>query len=340
MKKAFNAIKSEQFPFVQEVTKCASEKALMNLGTAYKNFFKGLGKYPQFKKKCKHDSFYVANDQFKVCSQHVRLPKMGLVKMAGFKGKIMSGTVSRSSNKWFISISVEMADDTRKSHDPHSTIGLDLGVNMLAVMSDGNVWSNPKATAKYASKIRRCSQSLARKKTGSANRDKAKTKLSKLHYQLSCVRQDHIHKLTSDLTSNYGTICMEDLNTKGLLKNKKLAKSIADASFFEIQRQLMYKSTLTNSKVVVIDRFFPSSKMCSNCGHLKQDLKLSDRTYTCNECGFSCNRDLNASFNIEKEGLNQIGWVTPELKPADICKTLIYYMNQSKIVETGKNKCV
>lgn len=300
LKKEFNALKRDQFPFVTEVTKCAAECAFANLDRAFKNFFKKRAKYPKFKKKGIKDSFYIDNTKFSVEGKTVRIPKLGHVKIAEplrFKGKIQSATVSCTAGKWFISISVEIEDEIRENQSI-SAVGIDLGITKLATLSDGTTFENPKTTKKFAKRLRRLNKSLARKKKGSENWKKAKSKLSLAHYKLSCERADFIHKLTSVVTKTYSDVCLEDLNVAGMLKNRKLAKAVSDASFREIRRQLEYKA----ERLHVIDRFFPSTKLCMSCGTL-HEMPLSQRVFKC-DCGVGpLDRDLHAAQNILRQGL-------------------------------------
>ncbi len=303
LKKEFNGIKKKEYPWIYEVTKTASEQPFSDLSTAFKSFFTGQAKHPQFKKKGKsNDSFYISNDKFTLDRKRVRIPKLGWVKMREelrFGGKITSSTVSRVAGEWYISISVETHDRyCYKPVENQDCVGVDLGIKQLATLSNGEVINGPKPLRKLKNKIRRLSKSLSRKKLGSKNREKAKKKLAKLHHHVYCVRNDSLHKLTHHLAKNFTNIAIEDLNVKGMVQNKKLAKAIVDMGFGEFRRQLKYKAQLHFSNVAVVDRFFPSSKLCSSCANVKQDLKLSDRTYNCATCGFIIDRDLNASVNI------------------------------------------
>lgn len=307
LKKEFNALKKIEFPFVTEVTKCSAECAFANLDRAFKNFFKKGAKYPKFKKKGQRDSFYLSNEQFSLKEQSVRIPKLGLVKMAEalrFKGKIQSATVSCTAGKWFISISVDTEDKIRENQ-PISAVGIDLGIAKLATLSDGTIFENPKITNKFAKRLRRLNKSLARKKKGSENWKKAKARLANLHYRISCQRGDHIHKITSAITKEFTDVVLEDLNVNGMVKNRRLAKVVSDASFREIRRQLEYKAERSH----LVDRFFPSTKLCMDCGTL-HEMPLSKRIFEC-DCGVGpLDRDLHAAQNILRQGL-------PDYKPVE-----------------------
>jgi len=305
LKKQFNAIKREEFPWVMEVTKCAPEQAFTNLGKAFSKFFSNIkaGKkpwYPRFKKRGKHNSFYISNDKIDFSGKKVKIPKLGWVRMREslrFSGKILSAVVSERAGKWFISVNVECPKSSRYSRGP--AVGVDVGIKELAVVSDGRVFENPKALKNNEDRLRLLQKSVSRKKKGSSNRKKAVLRLQKQHYKISCIRSDSIHKLTSAITTGVSIIGIESLNVQGMMRNHKLSKALADASLSEILRQIKYKSEWSGIKVVEADRFFPSSKTCSNCGLVKANLTLSDRVFICDDCGFEIDRDLNAAINLK-----------------------------------------
>ncbi|MEN8218991.1 MAG: RNA-guided endonuclease TnpB family protein [Pseudomonadota bacterium] len=307
VKKAFNAIKPIEFPWVFNVTKCAAEQAFIDLGSAFTLFFKHLGKYPRFKKKGVPDSFYLSNDQFKIEGNKIRIPKLGWVKLTEslrFEGKILSATVSRIANRWFVSINIQMNSASHKiSENQADAVGVDLGVKSLATLSNGEVIYGSKPLKKLSRKLAKMQRHLAKCTKGSKRYNKYKMKLARLHYRIRCIRQDSLHKLTHKLCQNFKVICIEDLNIKGMMKNHKLAKAVSDMGLYEFKRQLEYKSKHFGNWISVIDRWFPSSKKCSNCGNIIEELKLSQRTYECNSCGLKLDRDFNASINIKKEGI-------------------------------------
>lgn len=306
LKKQFNDIKKSQFSYVMEVTKCAAGQAFNNLDRAFQGFFRNVkaGKkpgYPQFKKRGKHDSFYLQNSVVKTRGKRIFISKLGWVKMREalrFEGKIMSATVSRTADMWFVSISVQQ--EISEPVPAPGAVGVDVGIKELAVTSDGEVFENPKALKAAEKRLRRLHKAVSRKKEGSNNRKKAVLKLARQHYRIACVRKDAIHKATSAITTGYGLIGIEDLNVKGMLKNHCLARAISDASFSEFHRQLEYKAAWRGGVVVKADRWFPSSKMCSACGHVMETLPLSVRTWTCPECGAVHDRDKNASTNLKQ----------------------------------------
>jgi putative transposase len=303
LRRQLNAIKRERFPWMLEVTKNAPQMAIIQLGEAFKNFFAGRAKYPKFRKKGVHDRFTLTNDQFSIDGCRIRIPKLGWVRMREplrFNGKILSATISRVADRWFVSITVDVPD---QSHLPKAenqgVVGVDLGISALATLSTGEKIAGPKPHKALLGRLRRLSRSLSRKQKCSANRKKAKTKLARLHARIANIRQDALHKLTSDLTRRFHTIVIEDLNVHGMMANRHLARSIADMGFFEFRRQLEYKAAMRGGMVVVADRWFPSSKTCSVCGSVQEKLPLSIRQWTCPECGADHDRDVNAAINLK-----------------------------------------
>ena len=305
LRKQLNAIKREQFPFMMEVTKCAPQIAIQQLGDAYKRFFKGESKYPQFRKKGERDRFGISNDRFKIQKQKgkffIQIPRLGLVKMKEglrFQGKIMSATISTRGERWFVSINVELLEELQPLPKTKQSIGLDLGITNLATLSDGTKIQAPKPLKTQLKKLRRLNKSLSRKQKGSNNRAKAKAKLSRLYYRISNIRKDFLHKLTTELVRKFDVICLEDLNVKGMMKNRRLSRAIQDLGFYELKRQLIYKANQFGKTVKSVERFFPSSKTCSCCGFKLEKLSLSVRKWTCEKCGVEQDRDINASINI------------------------------------------
>ena len=303
--KLFNAIKREQFPFVMEVTKCAPQIAIQQLGDAYKRFFKGESKYPQFRKKGEKDRFGLSNDKFKIKTENgktfIQIPKLGWVRMKKglrFQGKILSATISTRGEKWFVSLNVELSEEINPLPKTKQSVGLDLGITHLATLSDGIKIQAPKPLKNYLKKLRRLNKSLSRKQKGSNNRAKAKAKLSRLYYRIHNIRKDFLHKLTTELVRKFDVICLEDLNVKGMMKNRKLSLAIQDLGFYELKKQLIYKANQFGKTVKSVEQFFPSSKTCSCCGFKLEKLSLSVRKWTCEKCGAEHDRDVNASINI------------------------------------------
>ena len=303
LRKQLNFIKKTKFPFMFDVTKCSPQEAIIQLGKAFDNFFKGRAKYPQFRKKGINDKFSLTNDQFKIIGKNIKIPNLGWVKLTEnlrFNGKIINATIFKKSMKWFVSIGVEINETPKPLPRTDKAIGIDLGITDLAVLSNGTKVQAPKPLKSKLKQLRRLSKQLSRKQKGSKNREKAKTKLSRLHYKISCIRKDFIHKLTTKLVKMYDVICIENLNVKGMVKNRKLSRAISDLSFYEFKRQLIYKANQSRKTIKEVDRFYPSSKTCSHCGFVmaKIDLTLAIRNWQCPSCDTQHDRDINASLNI------------------------------------------
>lgn len=325
LRRQLNAAKREQFPWMLEVTKCAPQLAIKQLGSAFKNFFAKRAKYPKFRRKGVHDRFSLSNDQFSVAGSRLRIPNLGWVRMREslrFSGKLMSATVSRVADRWFVSITVEVQSIPLTAAKNQGAVGVDLGVLALATLSTGEPpIPGPKAHKALLGRLQRLSRSLSRKVKGSANRRRAKDRLARLHARIGNVRRDALHKLTSDLTCRFHTIGIEDLNVRGMVKNRHLARAVSDMGFFEFRRQLEYKTAQHGGQVVVADRFFPSSKLCSDCGHKLDVLPLSLRSWTCAACGATHDRDVNAAVNLRNMAVSSTASVCGEAGSGSSRKT-------------------
>jgi putative transposase len=304
--KLLNSLKKSQFPWMYQCSKCAPQEALRNLGQAFKNFQRGLkeGKqigFPKFKSKGVNDSFRLTGT-IRFEGRKIQLPRLGKIRIKEkrkqyFKGRILSVTVKRREDRWFVSVTVEEEIEDPKPIVSYA-VGVDLGIKTLATLSDGTTFSNPRALGRRIKKLRKLSKSLSRKKKGSKNREKAKLRLARMHLEIFNVRQDTLHKLTTYLAKNHSRIVIENLCVSGMMKNRRLSRAIADVGFYEFRRQLEYKCQWYGSKLDVAKRTFPSSKRCSSCGHKKKELSLSEREYECEECGLMIDRDLNAALNL------------------------------------------
>ena len=269
--------------------------------------FKGRAKYPQFRKKGVNDRFSLSNDQFKLKLKkdkpHIQIPNLGLVRMTEhlrYDGKILSAKVFTKGGKWFVSVAVELDDTQKPLPKTGKSVGIDLGITSLATLSDGTKIQAPKPLKNKLKKPRRLNKSLSRKQKGSNNREKVKTKLSRLHYKIACIRKDYLHKLTTNIVKQFDMICIENLNVKGMVKNRKLARSIHDLGFYEFKRQLIYKANQWGKSIKELDRFYPSSKTCHCCNHKVDELPLNIRNWQCPICNTMHDRDINASVNILK----------------------------------------
>jgi putative transposase len=317
LKKQFHAIRKEQFPWTYDVSKSVVEGAFMDVAAAFKNFFEGLktGKkrgYPQFKsKKRSKPAFYLANDRFSVGDHWIEISKLGRVNMAEklrFSGKILSARVCKQASWWFISITVELPD-APSSSQKLPPLGLDAGLNRLATLSTGRQFENQKPLRTLLKRLRTANKKLARCKIGSRNRQKAKQKLSRLHYRIACLRDDLLHKLTTEIAQSFGLVGIEQLHVKGLMQNRKLALSFSDAALGKLLRLLESKVAHAGGTVVKVDRFFPSSQLCHRCGWRWHEIQLSDRVFVCPNptCLWQGDRDHNAALNLLDEALRLVG---------------------------------
>jgi putative transposase len=294
------ALVKPENPWYYECSKSAPQSALRDLSTAWKRCFKKISGQPRFKKKGKNDSFTLEGICKTIDNFTIQVPRIGKLKTyekLPQLDKIKSVTISRQADRWFISFKIE----TQIQKNSHTTVvGVDLGVKALATLSTGEVIEGAKSYRKNKTKLSRLQWLNRNKIIGSKNWRRASLKIARLHRKIANIRKDTIHKLTSLLAKNHGTIVIEDLNVSGMMKNHKLAGAIADMGFHEVRKQLEYKCKLYGSKLVVVDRWFPSSKTCSNCGHKKETLSLSERVFECESCNFTIDRDLNAAINLSK----------------------------------------
>ena len=290
------------------VSKCVAQKAFMNLESAFKRFFKQQAKYPKPKKRGHGDSFKL-DGAIKVNAHSVQLPRLGKIRTKEWihlpKGiKITSATVKREAGKWFVSLAATREWTPNVSLE--GAVAIDLGLKTLLTCYDGKTtkhYHSNKSLRRNESKLKRLSRQHSRKKKGSNNRKKSAMKLARLHMRIRNQRTDQIHKITTALAKTKQLLIFEDLNVKGMMRNRKLAKSIADASFGRLLMMAEYKSQKYGGQLIKVDRWFASSKLCSNCGYHNGDLKLQDRDWSCPDCGSVHDRDANAAINLYKEGL-------------------------------------
>ncbi len=317
LRRQFNAIKPVEFPWILELPKSVPQQAIKNVGRAYQHFFRRVKHgekpgYPKFKKRGIHDSARLDNGPgtFECEGSRIRLPKIGWVRLhepLRFVGKPLSATLSREADRWFISIPVEM-DRPEPVCESQATVGIDLGVSTAVTLSTGEKIDSPKPLKKDLQRLKRVSRWHSRKQKGSNNRRTSARKLAKLHARIAHVRQDFLHKTTTDLTRRFAVIGIEDLNVRGMLANDNLSRAISDIGFYEFRRQLEYKAALSGGTVVVVNRWFPSSKTCSACGSYPVRMPLSVRDWTCPHCGTDHDRDVNAARNIQREALATASW--------------------------------
>jgi len=305
LQKELNSIKREEFPWMLEITKCSPQRAVKDLGSAFQKFFKKQAGFPKFKKKGTKDSFYFCNSTGKIIGKELYVPKLKqpirCSESLRFEGKIMSYTISKDVDRWYVSVTVETNHKLERKESA-GCVGIDLGIKTLATLSDGTVFVAKKFYHNAEKKLKRLSRQLSRKQKSSANRAKTKLKLARQHRKVRLARKDYLHQITTKITTKYNKVVIENLNVSGMVKNRKLAKAIQNMGFYMFRSMLEGKAKQTGCEVIVADRFFPSSKKCSNCGNIKQDLTLKMRVYSCDKCGLEIDRDLNASKNLEELG--------------------------------------
>jgi len=308
LRATFNATKYVRFPWLKGIHRDAHARPFDDLQSAFQHFFRRVKKgreapgYPKFKKKgkCK-DSFYVANDKIRFEGKRVRLPKLGWVRMREplrLEGKILGATVSRTAAQWHISVQVDVGE-VRKPRVADGSVGVDLGIKSSAVLSTGEVIQGPKALRNNLKRLRRLSRQHSRKVKGSNNRKKSALKLARLHLRITNLRLDHTHKLTTRLCRENQAVGIEELNVKGMVRNRRLSRSISDEGWGEFRWQLEYKAPMHGADLIVFSQWYPSSKACHVCGLVRDSLPLKIRKWTCEGCNTTHDRDLNAALNLE-----------------------------------------
>lgn len=351
--KELNALKQTDFPWMYEVSKCAMQEALRDLDAAYRNFFRRVelkkqgkwrGKlgFPKFKKSSKAIGSFRLTGSIHVYPDAVQLPRLGRLRLHEHNfipvdAKILSATVSEQAGRWFVSIQVE-EDVAQPVPTSTSAVGVDLGIKTLATLSDGTTFENPHALKQAQKRLRRLERQKSRRKEGSTNRKKTCRKLAKQHARVANIRKDASHKLTTYLCKNHALVAIEDLHVAGMLKNHCLAQSVSDANFGELRRQLEYKAKSFGTHLVVIDCFFPSSKTCSCCGWVNEDLDLADRVFVCLDCGYVADRDYNAAKNILYEALRSTASSVGTYAYGESSAGLSNGTSETALVEVGTNQ--
>lgn len=320
-------LKKGECPWLYEVSAHIGQQALVDLDRAFERFFAGLkghgprSGFPRFRRKGERDAARLYN--VALGERHLRLPLIGHVRLKetrserGFDGRILSATITRRADRWFVSLAVERERPVVPARLPRretDVVGVDLGLKAAAVIHDGSntrTIEPARALRKNLAKLRRLDRQLSRKQRGSRNREKAKLRRARLHYKISCQRQDFLHNLSSELARTKPVIVLEDLNVRGMARNRSLGLSVADAGLGELRRQLAYKCDWYGSTLVIVDRFFPSTQLCSSCGVQHGRASglegLRKRRLNCDACGLVIDRDENAAINLRRAGLRELG---------------------------------
>jgi putative transposase len=315
--KELNALKKTDYPWMYEISKCAPQEALRNLEQAFKKFFnnckkkiKGKKGYPKLKSKKKGVGSFRLTGSIHIFEKAIQLPRLGTLKLKEANYipiadvHILSATVSEKAGHWYVSVQVE-EEVTEPEVATGKALGIDLGIKTLATTSEAQAFENPKALRKNLVKLARLGRQHSRKKKGSKNRRKAAHKLARMHARIANIRSNALHQATTAIAKTKPcVIVLEDLNVKGMMKNRKLSRAVGDVGMGEFKRQMLYKAEKYGSNVNFVSRWFPSSKTCSCCGWVDEDLDLSVRTFICENCGLVIDRDYNAALNLAKTELD------------------------------------
>jgi putative transposase len=305
---------SEDTPWLNEVHSQVLQQALKDLDAAYQHFFRRVKQgqtpgFPKFKKKGQKDSFRYPQG-VKLSEGKVFLPKIGWVQFRQSRpveGKLLQTTVKKEGQHWFVCFACEVELTTQPQQFQEArVVGIDVGLKQFATLSDGTEIANPGFLKKQLSKLRVEQRKLKNKQKGSANRKKQVAVIAKLHRKVRDARKDYAHKASSTIVKNHDIVIVEDLNIKGMVQNRKLSRSISDAGWGMFLEMLRYKLQWAGKLFVTIDRYFASSKTCSCCRAVKDEMPLHIRTFECAACGLSIDRDLNAAINIRRQGMSQL----------------------------------
>jgi len=326
----------KEITWLNEINSQSLQHSLVELDKAFKSFFKHNTAYPAFKSK-KDKQYFIIPSGFKVKGNRLIVPKFkeGIKyrDKSSIPENIKQIIITRDVDRYYASIQYETNEELVRGN---AVAGIDMGVKYFLTTSDGIAIEPINTYRKYEKKLKKEQRRLSIKEKGSENRKKQIVKVKKLYQKIRDARTDFNHKISTAIAKHYGTVVVEDLNTQGMTQNHKLAKSISDQGWYQFRRMLEYKLQWRGGEMIEIGMFDPSSKMCSGCGNIKHDLKLSDRIYHCDVCGLTIDRDLNASINIRNMGLIKVGKGIPEFTPVEI--PLAGYLNREGISYVSLNQ--
>lgn len=314
--------KDKDYIWLKEINSQSLQSSIRNLDTAYNNFFRKKTKFPRFKSKYDKQSFKIPQNVY-IKENKLIIPKfkegIKINLHQKIEGEILFATISKTvTDKYFVSITSEV------QYNPFdktgSKIGIDTGIKELAILSDGKVYGNIKTLKNNQKRLKYKQRQLSKKVKGSSSRNKQRKNLATTYEKITNIRKDYLHKISTEIIKNHDIICIEDLDVKNMMKNHKLAQAFADVSLGTFYSMLEYKAKWNDKIFIKIDRFFPSSKMCSNCGWIKQDLTLNIREWYCPSCGKKHDRDFNASQNILNQGLKILSgsWIESDVKQKQV----------------------
>jgi len=336
----------KEYPWLYDTNSQSLQMSLRFLDNAFKNFFHKNADHPKFRKKGRDDYFAIPQ-HIKIKDNRIYFPKFKEgIYFKGSKGKlaeikdINQIIIRKDAGYYYCSIIYEIDNELpkKKQLSSENSVGIDLGIEKFITLSNGATIENPRFVTKIEKRIKKLQEELSRKEKGSNNYRKHVLKIGKRFMKLRNEREDFQDKVSTAIAKQYDTIIIEDLNVQGMQQNHHIAKSITDVSFYAFKQKLLWKADRFGKNIVKLGRFDPSSKLCSRCGNLKKDLKLSDRIYHCDVCGMTMDRDYNASINIRKMGLIKVGLVQPESTPVEIATSGLYGIypyRQMSVVESG-----
>ena len=314
IQKELDATKRDKWPWMMETSKGVPQGGIQNLNKAFTNFFKKQCDFPKFKKKWCRDSFRADGNKtpelsIKFSNKYIKFPRIGWVRGSEklkFDGKMQRVTIVREANDWFAVFVVDDVVDRTIVRENPATVGIDLGLTSFATLSSGEKFEAPKPLKKLEKKLARNQRILSRRVNGSNRKYKARMRVAKIHQRIKNVRHDFLHRLSINLVRKYSVIGIEDLNVKGMVKNRRLSKAISDVGWGEFRRQLEYKAGWYGSQIIKVNRFYPSSKTCSKCEHVIERLELKQREWKCPSCDEEHDRDINVAKNLANMALRAI----------------------------------